>query len=125
MEGNLQLIEKNALEALQEVMQQRNWHKGLINANVASGYKSLLKKKKLSHEKATEILELIGYVRVRTEAWVLGKNNFPIGHKEKLIKQLFMGKICGILGASKTIELHENATSEIEFIMSNMKPKEE
>lgn len=123
MEANLQLIEKNALEALQEVMQQRNWHKGLINPNVASGYKSLLKKKKLSHEKASEILELIGYARVRTEAWEEGNNLFPMGHKEKLINQLFIGKVSEILGDSKTIELLDNSTREIDFILSNTKTK--
>lgn len=63
------MIEKNAIDALKEVMETRNWHKGLIVPNVASGYKWLAKNGNLSHEKATEILELIGFERVRTEAW--------------------------------------------------------
>jgi len=67
----------NTLDFLKEIMQERKWHKGLVGKpNEAGVYKSLAKNNKLSHEKASEILEILGYRKVKNEVWEKMGDNF-------------------------------------------------
>jgi len=59
----------NAIEILKEVVQSRNWHKGLIKRNIASELKRNLVKGMVSYEKACQVLVLIGYEKVEEEVW--------------------------------------------------------
>ena len=59
----------NAIDILAQVMEQRNWHQGLIKRNIASELKRNLAKGKVSYEKACEVLTLIGCTKVKEEVW--------------------------------------------------------
>ena len=62
-------IQASAIEVLRQVMQARNWHQNKYPQNKASGYKDLLNKGKLSHEKCSEILNTIGWQKIKEETW--------------------------------------------------------
>ena len=63
-------IRANALELLAELMQQRNWHNGIMPAKTAASYKSLLKKNKLSYARACKMLYQLGWQRSQHELWI-------------------------------------------------------
>lgn len=62
-------IHENAVEVLRLIMRERNWHQQKYPSRKASGYKDLLKKGKLSYEKCSEILYLLGYKKIHEETW--------------------------------------------------------
>lgn len=62
-------IQANALDLLAQLMQKRNWHKGIMPAKTAATYKSLLKKNKLSYERACKMLNQLGWQRTQHELW--------------------------------------------------------
>ena len=65
-------IENNALEVLKEVVKKRNWYQNKIDRFLASETKRNLKKGKLSHERASELLKLIGWQKIKEEVWECG-----------------------------------------------------
>lgn len=64
----------NAVDLLKNVVQERNWHKGLIERRLAAVTKQNLNAGKLSYEKASQILKLIGYQKIKEETWQIKKN---------------------------------------------------
>ena len=62
-------IQNNALEVLKEVSKKRNWYKGKIHRFLASETKRNLMRGKLSHERASELLKLIGWKKIKEEVW--------------------------------------------------------
>jgi hypothetical protein len=62
-------IENNALEVLKEVSKKRNWYQGKISRSLAAETKRNLLKGKLSHEKASQLLTLAGWKKVKEEVW--------------------------------------------------------
>jgi hypothetical protein len=62
-------INKNALDILADVMQHRNWYGSAYDRRTAATYKSLLNQGRLSYEKASEILNKIGWLKVEEETW--------------------------------------------------------
>jgi hypothetical protein len=59
----------NAIDLLKEIVQQRNWHNGKIERKAAYNLKRNLKTGSVSYEKASEILKLLGYEKVKEEVW--------------------------------------------------------
>jgi hypothetical protein len=64
----------SAFELLSEVMQTRNWHRGKIERRLAAEHKRNLKKKKLSHEKAIQLLKLAGWEKIEDETFAHYEN---------------------------------------------------
>lgn len=62
-------INKNAIDLLKSVMEQRLWYGDKIERRKANTYKNLINKGKLSYEKSCEILLLIGYSKIKEEVW--------------------------------------------------------
>jgi len=63
----------NALELLAEVVQNRNWYAGLeIDRRLAGEYKRNLVKGKVSYGKACQLLESLGFSKVKEETWKIG-----------------------------------------------------
>ena len=62
---------KNAIELLKEVTKQRKWHQGKIEIRKAAITKTNLNRGKFSYEKASEILNLLGYSKVKEEEWAV------------------------------------------------------
>ena len=62
-------IQNNALEVLKEVVKKRNWYQNKIDRFLASETKRNLKKGKLSSERASELLKLIGWQKIKEEVW--------------------------------------------------------
>jgi len=62
-------IQNNSVEVLREVMKTRKWYGEQIERRKANGYKNLVRQGKLSHEKAAEILILLGWKKVKEEVW--------------------------------------------------------
>jgi len=59
-----------AQETLHQVMQQRNWYASLaISRSLAGEYKRNLAKGKLSYEKTCELLQALGYSKIKEEVW--------------------------------------------------------
>ena len=65
-------IQNNALEILKEVVKKRNWYQGKMHRFLASETKRNLKKGKLSYEKASELLKLLGWQKIKEEVWECG-----------------------------------------------------
>jgi hypothetical protein len=65
----MKTIKANAIQVLGKAMEQRKWYGDHLERRRANTYKLLLKKGKLSYEKAVQILTLIGYTRVEDEVW--------------------------------------------------------
>lgn len=63
------IIKKNAAEVLKQVMQQRNWHQGRIERRLAAVTKQNAIAGKLSYEKASAILQILGWQKIKEEAW--------------------------------------------------------
>jgi len=63
-------IQANAIDLLKQLMQQRNWHNGIMPAKTAAAYKSLLKKNKLSYSRACRMLYQSGWQRTQHELWM-------------------------------------------------------
>ena len=59
----------NAIEILSKIVQQRNWHKGLLERQVATNIKARIAEGKVSYEKACEVLNLLGYQKIQEEVW--------------------------------------------------------
>lgn len=67
-----QKINKNAIELLKEVMEQRNWHQienDKVAQRKAAQDKNLMAKGSLSYEKACFWLQKLGYKKVKEETW--------------------------------------------------------
>ncbi len=64
----------NAIAILSEVVNQRNWHKGLIKRNAATNIKTRLSKNMVSYEKACEVLNLLGYEKIKEEVWAINNS---------------------------------------------------
>jgi predicted Ser/Thr protein kinase len=62
-------INKNAVELLKEVVQQRMWHQNKIELRLAAMTKVNVMAGKLSYEKASAILRLLGYEKLKEETW--------------------------------------------------------
>ena len=60
---------KNATDLLKELMTQRNWHQGKIERRKAAMYKIGANNNTLSYEKASELLELLGWQKIKEEVW--------------------------------------------------------
>jgi len=59
----------NAVDLLKKVMESREWHQGLIERRKAAMYKSLINRNKLSYEKSCELLNILGYRKIKDEVW--------------------------------------------------------
>ena len=59
----------SAKELLKKVVLERNWHQGLIERRLAAVTKKNVLADKLSYEKASAILRLLGYEKVQEESW--------------------------------------------------------
>jgi hypothetical protein len=63
-------INANAIDILQNIMEERNWHASLgIDRRLACEYKRNLPKGKVSYEKACKLLEGLGFAKIREETW--------------------------------------------------------
>lgn len=65
----MKIFNKNAIDLLKDVTKQRKWHQGKIEWRKAAITKTNLNRGKLSYEKASEILILLGYEKIREEEW--------------------------------------------------------
>ncbi len=63
-------INANAVEVLKQVVMQRHWHQGRIERRLAAVTKQNVLACKLSSEKASAILELLGWQKVKEEIWL-------------------------------------------------------
>jgi len=70
----------NAVELLKQVVQRRNWHQGRIERRLAGETKKNVLAGKLSYEKASAILVLLGWEKVKEESWK------QLSEEERLIK---------------------------------------
>lgn len=59
----------NAKELLKKVVLERNWHQGRIERRLAAVTKKNVLADKLSYEKASAILALLGFEKVHDETW--------------------------------------------------------
>ena len=62
-------VTENAINVLQSVMKKRKWYGNKIERRKANVYKNLLSKEKLSYQKASEILVIIGWSKIKEETW--------------------------------------------------------
>ena len=60
---------KNATDLLKELMTHRNWHQGKIERRKAAMYKIGANNNTLSYEKASELLKLLGWQKIKEEVW--------------------------------------------------------
>ena len=84
-------INNNAIEILQKVMQNRNWHKGLIERRLAAVTKQNAMAGKLSYEKSCEILELLGWQKIKEETKATIRC-IPLNNKKEEGKCVYSGK---------------------------------
>lgn len=63
------MIKNNPIEILKTVVQKRNWHQGKIERRLAFETKKNTLADKLSYEKASKILELLGWEKIEEETW--------------------------------------------------------
>lgn len=54
---------------LLKIASKRKWYGDKIEARKAAVYKTMANRGELSHEKASEILELLGYEKIQEETW--------------------------------------------------------
>lgn len=59
----------NAIDFLSHIMQQRCWYGDKIERRKAAVYKGLNKSGRLSYEKCCEILQHLGYNKIKEEVW--------------------------------------------------------
>lgn len=59
----------NAKELLKKVVLEDKWHQKLIERRLAAVTKKNVLADKLSYEKASAILRLLGYEKVQEESW--------------------------------------------------------
>lgn len=59
----------NAIDLLKQIVKKRMWHKGRIEPRLAAMTKINVTENKLSYEKASAILELLGWEKVQEESW--------------------------------------------------------
>lgn len=69
MSNRIGKVNINAVALLIEVSKKRNWHEGRIERKIASQTKKNLILGKVSYQKASAILALLGYVKVQDESW--------------------------------------------------------
>lgn len=66
---NTKLSNKNAVDLIIEIMKKRNWHEGKIERRKASNYKKRAGEGELSYDKSCEILDILGWEKIKEETW--------------------------------------------------------
>lgn len=62
-------INKNAIELLKSLTTRQDWDNGAFSPALKHRYRTRVNSGKLSYEKACEILEVLGYEKVKEETW--------------------------------------------------------
>jgi len=62
-------MKRTAFDTLKTIVNERNWHNGIIERRHASVLKRSILDDKISYEKAVEILGKLGYKKIQEEIW--------------------------------------------------------
>lgn len=57
------------IDLIIKISSKRKWYADKIEPRKAGVYKTMAARGKLSHEKASEILTLLGYEKIKEETW--------------------------------------------------------
>lgn len=59
----------NAIDLLRQVVEERNWHKGLLTTQLANRHKKSIIAGTIKYSTATLLLESLGYELMKPEEW--------------------------------------------------------
>lgn len=66
-------VNTNATDLLKEVVSRRNWYKGKLSTQLANRYKKSAIAGTIKYSTACELLEKLGYKKIKEEVWEIVK----------------------------------------------------